>query len=139
MPGAGDYVVATVLAEASQALGAGDYATIRALAGVAPVTKRSGKTLLVLRRRASNPRLVNAAYFWGQGAIKADAAAGRHYHQLRSKGHKHARALRGVVDRLLTVAIAMLRDRTLYDASRRLHDPDNQIVPGASSAPSKAA
>lgn len=123
LPGVGDYVVATVLAEASQALGARDYATLRALAGVAPVTKRSGKSLVVLRRQATNPRLVAAAHFWGQGAIRCDATARHHYQQLRSKGHRYARALRGVIDRLLAVAVAMLRDRTLYDASRRLRDP----------------
>ena len=139
LPGVGDYVVATVLAEASQALGATHYDTLRALMGVAPVTKRSGKSVRVVRRRASNPRLVDAAHFWGQGAIRGDQAARAHYQQLRSVGHKHARALRGIVDRLLPLAIAMLRDRTLYDASRRLHYLNTQRAAGTYSAPSKAA
>ena len=138
LPGVGDYVVATVLAEASQALGARDYATIRALTGVAPVTKRSGKSLVVLRRHAANPRLVAAAHFWGQGAIRSDAAARHHYQQLRSTGHRYARALRGVVDRLLAVAIAMLRDRTLYDPARRLHESPHANH-NTHSAPSRAA
>lgn len=139
LPGVGDYVVATVLAEASQPLGSREYDTIRALAGVAPVTKRSGKSLVVLRRQASNPRLVDAAYFWGRAAIRADAAARLHYQQLRSKGHRHARALRGVIDRLLNVAIVMLRNRTLYDPSLRRRHTVLAVDSGAYPTPSHAA
>lgn len=135
LPGVGDYVVATVLAEASQALGAREYDTLRALAGVAPVTKRSGKSLLVVRRRASNPRLVDAMHFWGLGALRGDQTAKRHYRQLRSKGHSHARAVRGIVDRLLAVACAMLRNRTLYDPSQRRTCPVPQPSNGAYPAP----
>ena len=48
LPGVGRIVLATLLAEASDALQRRDYAALRSLAGVAPVTKRSGKEL---RRR----------------------------------------------------------------------------------------
>lgn len=139
LPGVGDYVVATVIAEASQALGARDYATLRALMGVAPVTKRSGKTLVVLRRRAANPRLVDAAHFWGQGSLRADPASREHYHRLRSSGHTHARALRGVVDRLLQVAVAMLTARTTYDPDHRHRSQPSATQQGAHSAPQEAA
>lgn len=37
------------------------------------------------------------------------------YRALRSRGHSHGRALRGVGDRLLAVACAMLRSQTTYD------------------------
>lgn len=139
LPGVGDYIVATVLAEASQALGAREYDTLRTIAGIAPVTKRSGKSLLVVRRRASNARLVDAVHFWGLAALRGDAAARRHYEQLRAKGHSHARAARGIVDRLLAVAVAMLRNRTLYDPSRRRSLPVTEPHIGAHSAPNIAA
>lgn len=139
LPGVGNYIVATVLAEASQALGTRDYDTLRALAGVAPVTRRSGKSLLVVRRRASNPRLVDAAHFWGLAVLRADPISRRHYQQLRSRGHSHPRACRGLVDRLLNVAVAMLRARTLYDPSRRKAFADSPPSLDAYFAPNSAA
>ena len=52
---------------------------------------------------------------WGA----CDPIARRHYDGLRAAGHSHARALRGVSDRWVTVLIAMLRSGTLYNATRR--------------------
>ena len=48
-----------------------------------------------------------------------DPLARRHYDRLRGEGHSHARALRGVADRWVTVLMAMLRSGTQYDATRR--------------------
>ncbi len=45
VPGIGNLVAATLLAEASQALTELDYKALRAYSGIAPVTKRSGKRL----------------------------------------------------------------------------------------------
>ena len=44
LPGVGRIVLATLLAEAFEALQRRDYRALRCLAGVAPVTKRSGKS-----------------------------------------------------------------------------------------------
>jgi transposase len=119
LPGVGDLLAATILAEAGQALTERDLTTLRTLCGSAPVTKRSGKSLVVVRRYACNQRLQNACHHWAQSAVAWDASSAAHYAQLRARGHKYGRALRGVVDRLLSVLIAMLRDRTLYDPTRR--------------------
>jgi transposase len=45
LPGVGRIVLATLLAEAWDTLLRRDYAALRSLAGVAPVTKKSGKTV----------------------------------------------------------------------------------------------
>ena len=119
LPGVGDLVAATMLAEAGQPLIERDLITLRALCGSAPVTKRSGKSLYVMRRYACRPRLQNACHHWGHNAILRDPRSAAHYARLRASGHNHARALRGVVDRLLSVLIVMLRERTLYDPTRR--------------------
>jgi transposase len=50
--GVGKKVAATLLAEASQPLGDRDYHALRAHAGVAPVTKQSGRRLVVMMRQA---------------------------------------------------------------------------------------
>ena len=47
LPGLGRITLATLLAEAFDALQRRDYAALRSLAGVAPVTKRSGKSRIV--------------------------------------------------------------------------------------------
>jgi transposase len=71
LPGVGRIVSAAVLAEAHGVLLQRDGITLRTLGGVAPVTKRSGKSLLVVqRRRACNARLSNALYHWGRTAAR---------------------------------------------------------------------
>jgi transposase len=119
LPGVGRVVAATMLAEASRLLAARDYHGLRTQAGVAPVTRQSGKRLLVGMRYACNPRLRNALYYWGFISVPCDAHSRHHYQRLRGRGHSHGRALRGVVDRLLTVLMAMLADQTTYDPARR--------------------
>jgi transposase len=117
MPGNGRIVLATLLAEAWDALQRRDYHALRALCGVAPVTKRSGKSRIVIRRLACHPRLRNAAYHWAGAAIQYDDRSRAKYDALRARGHSHARALRSVADRLLAVACAMLKNGTLFDSS----------------------
>jgi len=119
LPGVGRVVAATMLAEASRLLAARDYHALRTQAGVAPVTRQSGKRLLVGMRYACNPRLRNALYYWGFISVRHDPHSRQHYQFLRGRGHSHGRALRGVVDRLLTVLMAMLSAQTTYDPARR--------------------
>jgi transposase len=118
-PGIGRIVLATLLTEAAQPLQARDYHALRALAGVAPVTRQSGKQRFVIRRLACNKRLQTAVHHWSRVAIQRDAAARRRYDALRQRGHGHARALRGVADRLLSALCATLTHRTLYEADQR--------------------
>jgi transposase len=115
--GVGRIVLATLLAEASDALQRRDYSALRCLAGVAPVSRRSGKSWIVLRRYACNPRLANAVYHWARVATQHDPISRAKYATLRSRGHSHARALRSVGDRLLNVACAMLRAGTTFNPS----------------------
>jgi transposase len=119
LPGAGRYVVATMLAEAFWALQARDYRLLRALCAVAPVTEQSGRSRFVHMRRACNRRLRNAVHHWAWNATLADPSFERLYKGMRGRGLTHARALRGVGDRLLHVTVAVLKHGTSYDASRR--------------------
>jgi len=111
-------VAATLLAEASQALSDRDYHALRAHASVAPVTKQSGRRLVVVMRQACNGRLRNAVYHWARVVATRDPHCREIYAGLRKRGQSHGRALRGIADRLLRVLIAMLKSRTLYDPSR---------------------
>jgi transposase len=117
LPGVGRIVLATLLAEAWDALQRRDYAALRSLTGVAPVTKRSGKSCIVIRRQACHDRLANAVYHWARIAVQHDAKSKAKYAALRGRGHSHGRALRSVADRLLNVACAMLKNGTLFNPS----------------------
>jgi len=115
LPGVGRIVLATLLAEAFDALQRRDYAALRSLTGVAPVTKRSGKSCIVVRRQACHDRLANAMYHWARVAVQHDPRSRSKYAALRGRGHSHGRALRSVADRLLNVACAMLKTGTSFD------------------------
>jgi transposase len=116
--GIGTVVAATMLTEAAEALAQRDYQTLRAHTGTAPVTRQSGKTRLVRMRRSCNQRLRTAVFHWARNSIRLDPRARAHYDRLRQR-HGHARALRGVVDRLLAMLVAMLTHGMLYDPARR--------------------
>jgi transposase len=115
LPGVGTTVLATLLAEAWEPLQRRDYPALRSLAGVAPVTKRSGKSCIVVRRQACDNRLANALYHWARVAVQHDPRCRAKYAELRKRGHSHGRALRSVADRNLNVACAMLKTGTLFD------------------------
>jgi transposase len=113
--GVGTRVAATMFAEAAQLLGDRDYHALRAHAGIAPVTRQSGKRQQVVMRYACNRRLREAIYHWARVSVQHDARSAGLYAGARGRGHTHGRALRGVGDRLLRLLIAMLKSRTVYD------------------------
>ena len=125
LPGLGKLVCATMLAEAGEALTRRDYMNLRGLCGVAPVTRRSGKQLAVSMRHSCNKRLRTAVHQWASRAASCDGYWKARYAALRAKGHAHARALRGLADRLLAVLLAVLKTGQPYDPARK------RAVPGA--------
>jgi transposase len=122
LPGIGRIILATLLAEGWDLLRRRDYHALRAVCGVAPVTRRSGKVCFVIRRHACNPRLAQAVYHWARVAIQHDPISTRRYAELRRRGHRHGRALRTVGDRLLYVLCVLLERQTPFD-------PDHQSSP----------
>lgn len=119
IPGIGVQIATTLLAEASHLLAAKDRAGLRAYSGVAPVTKQSGKSKRIHMRRGCNQRVREACYHWARVCVQRDHQTRLHYRQLRDAGHGHARALRGVCDRLLSVLVSMLRTNQIYDPGRQ--------------------
>jgi transposase len=115
LPGVGLVVLATLLTEAGDPLARRDYAALRTLSGVAPVTKRSGKTCLVVMRYAAQDRLRQAMFHWARVAAVHDPKSRSRYAALRARGHSYGRALRGVADRLLGVTCVLLRRQVLFD------------------------
>jgi transposase len=118
LPGVGRKITAWLFAEAAQPLAERDYQVLRTHAGVAPVTKQSGKRRQVVMRHGCNLRLRHALYHMARVAMQRDAHFSSVYAALRAKGQRHGQALRTIGDRLLRILMAMLRHRTGYDASR---------------------
>jgi transposase len=120
LSGVGTVVTSTFIAEAYALLRLRDYGSLRAVTGVAPVRRQTGKNKrgTVAMRYACNVRLRNACYHWARVSTRVDAAAKQYYATLRARGHSHGRALRSVSDRWLRILIAMLTHRTLYDPTR---------------------
>jgi transposase len=127
-PGIGLRVAASLFGEAGRCLRERNLRAFRTQAGIAPVTKSSGKSRLVLMRRACHGRLRDACYHWARCAAIHDPRSKAHYAALKKKGHSHARALRGVADRLAGRLFVMLDRGTLYD-------PNHGRVPAGKKTP----
>lgn len=119
LPGVGVVVSTTLLGEAATALTQRDGSAFRSYAGVAPITKQSGKSKRVSMRYGCNQRLREACYHWARTSVQRDATSRAHYSRLRQAGHSHGRALRGVCDRLIAVLMAILRTGIPYSAEIR--------------------
>jgi transposase len=122
-PGVGRTGLATLLVEAPEPLRRRDYQVLRVLSGIAPVTRRSGKTCWVTRRLACNERLREAVYHWARVAMQIDPRCKERYAALRRRGKSHGRALRTLADRLLAMACAMLKSQTLFDPDHKTARP----------------
>lgn len=118
MPGVGPVVLAALLSEGHDAIRRRDAATLRALSGVVPVTRRSGKKYVVVMRHACPHRLRTAVYHWARVAVLHDVHSRNRYSALRKRGHSHARALRSIGSRLIGVACTMLQTGELFDKER---------------------
>ncbi len=130
LPGVGTVTLAILLTEAGGPISRRDYAALRTLSGVAPVTKRSGKSCIVAMRDAAQVRLRNAVFHGARVAVLKDPKCGRRYAALRARGHSYGRALRSVGDRLLGVACVLLQRQVLFDP-----DHDTPTVPQVRAIP----
>ncbi len=115
LPGVGKTNLATLLTEASGPLSGRDYNALRTLSGVEPVTRRSGKTCVVVMRYAAHARLRQAVFHWARVAVQNDPKSQSRYEALRARGHSYGRALRGVADRMLGIACVLLERRELFN------------------------
>jgi transposase len=118
LPGLGQVLGARVLGES------GDdptrYANAKArknYSGNAPVTRRSGKHLLISRRLVRNRPLADASFLWAQCALTASPGARRYYDQLVARKKTHNVALRALANRLVGILHGCLREHRLYDES----------------------
>ncbi|MBG0831752.1 IS110 family transposase [Planomonospora sp. ID67723] len=101
-PGIADQAGARILAEI------GDDRTrftsarsLKAFAGSAPVTRASGRSLVVSCRRIKNDRLAAVGFTWGLSTLNLSPGARAHYDRRRATGDGHAAAFRNLFNRFL--------------------------------------
>ena len=118
-PGLGDLTGARLLAEIGDDRPRfADARGLKAYAGAAPVTRASGKSLLVLHRRVKNQRLAAVGYIWTFAALRVSPGARAHYDQRRATGDRHAAAQRHLFNRFLGCLYHCLQTRQLYAEER---------------------
>ena len=101
-PGLGALTGARVLAEIGDDRSRfSDAKGLKAYAGAAPITRASGKTRSVTRRRVKNNRLNAVGYIWAFSALTASPGARAHYDRRKQAGDRHAAAQRNLFGRLL--------------------------------------
>lgn len=114
MPGIGVVSLAALIGEAFGLLQRNDLATLRAVAGVAPVTRASGTSHVVVMRRQCNRRLRTAVHHMARTAVVCDPYYKAHYDRLRARGHAYMESLRMVADKQLRHLCTMIERRQPY-------------------------
>jgi hypothetical protein len=116
LPGLGTVLGARVLGEL------GDdrtrFATAKCrknFAGSAPITKASGRSLVVLARVARPRRLADALDQWAFCSITQSPGARRYYDELRARNKTHRQALRQLANRWVGILHTCLDRNQLYD------------------------
>jgi transposase len=118
-PGLGELLAARVLAEiGDDRTRFADARGLKAYAGAAPITRASGKTLVVRMRRVKNDRLAAAGYMWPLCALTASPGARARYDARRAAGDWNATALRNLAGKLLGSLHYCLTTRSLYDEAK---------------------
>lgn len=118
-PGLGELPAARVLGEIGDDRARfADARGLKANAGAAPMTRASGKKLLVLHRAVKNYRLAAVGYLWTFAAIRLSTGARVHYDRRRLAGDRHAAAQRNLFNRFLGCLYYCLQTNQLYAEQR---------------------
>ena len=119
-PGIGPVLTAVLLAEIGEDRGRYPADTVLlAEAGLAPVTRSSGRSRSVRFRYAANTRLREAATWWAFNSMKESPWAAAAFQQARQQhGQRYHRALRGLAARWTRVLWRCWQDGADYDPGK---------------------
>jgi transposase len=135
-PGLADISGAIVLAEIGDDRDRfTDDRALQAFAGSAPVTRASGKSRTVTRRRTKNNRLAGIGYSWAFTAAARPSPTREHYLRRRERGDGHPAALRHLFNRMLGQLHHCLQTGQRYDPVRAFpHATPTHDAPAAPTA-----
>ena len=104
-------------------------ARLAAYAGLAPVNRRSGKSInRVSQHRGSNHRLKNAMFIAAFVASQHDPTAKTYYQRKRTEGKHHNAAVICVARRRCDLILAMLKTQTPYNPTRHQKTPETHLT-----------
>ncbi len=101
----------------------GRFATadeVQAYSGIAPITKRSGKSCQVTKRYFCNKFLRQTFHEFADHARKWSTWSKAFYEHLRVRGHRHHAALRSLAFKWVRILFRCWKDRQPYDEARYL-------------------
>ena len=112
-PGLGTLTGARVLAEiGDDRTRFADARGLKAYAGAAPITRASGRKLVVLHRHIKNRRLAAVGPIWALSSLRASPGARRHFDARRAAGDWNHQAQRTPVQPLPRTAAPLPPDRS---------------------------
>ncbi len=115
MPGVGTKTAATILLAIGDGSAFPTAGHLAAYAGIAPVTRRSGKSIRGEHpARSGNKHLKNALFRSAWVASNCDPESAAYYQRKRAQGKKHNAAIICLARRRCDVIHAMLKTGTLY-------------------------
>ncbi len=115
LPGLGPVLGARVLGEfGDDPSRFADTKGRKAYGGTAPITKSSGRSLVVLARVARNRRLADALEWWAFCSLGPSPGARRYYDALRARGKTHSQATRQLANRWVGILHACLERHEAY-------------------------
>jgi transposase len=92
-----------------------DAEAMQQYSGVAPITKRSGKTTVVQRRLACSKFLLQTFHEYARCSLLYSVWAKAFYDMLRKRGKSHHTALRALGFKWIRIMHRCWRDRVCYD------------------------
>jgi transposase len=132
-PGLGDRLAARVAGEIGdhpQQFGSPN--ALACYAGKAPVTRRSGKSELVVAcRLACNRYLAGAVQRWAFCSLRQSGWAREFYDAQRGRGKTHQAALRALGNRWLEILWHCLHNHTLYDEATHVANRNRALSKAA--------
>jgi transposase len=101
----------------------GRFATadeVQAYSGIAPVTRRSGKSCRVSKRYFCNKFLRQTFHEFADHARKWSTWSKAYYDHLRTRGHRHHAAVRSLAFKWIRILFRCWKNRQPYDEARYL-------------------
>ncbi len=124
VPGIGVRTGARILTEVGDPHRFANGSRLASYAGLAPATRRSGRTINTTRRNpGGNHRLKNAMYWTAFSASQHDPHARAYYQRKRTEGKRHTTAVTHVARRRCDLILAVLKNQTLYNPPEPAPEP----------------
>ncbi len=126
-PGLGDRLAARIAGEIGDHIEQFDTPNaLQCYAGTAPVTRRSGRSELVVARRLAHNRYLGAAvHQWAFCSLRRSAWAREFYDAKIAKGKSHHSALRALANRWLQLLWHCLTHNLRYDENTHIRNRHN--------------